>query len=282
MVDVIRAAKDWQAGARNVPEVPVWFYDKNTKQSVFRTHTVPSPLALASTSNHIWSTDEKLGFSHSFQRALSVSDAYDIFLAESPLTGQKAQAALELLIRRMSMVLTKLGAVKAMGKWTDLSDTVRWQSLKAIALLGILLRRLGQLKEDFMTESIYQVGRLLALADSLHFHYCKFVRTSEEKRKANKVDAPSELLGNSLFNFALDQPVSALARLAERIKPYKGWADTYSGEDSGLVHWFIRQMSETEKGFEVDALPSRMTDVDKAKLLLGYLAARKGADTQNQ
>jgi len=41
VADVIRAAKEWQAGARNVPDVSVWFYDKNTKQSVVRTHTAP-------------------------------------------------------------------------------------------------------------------------------------------------------------------------------------------------------------------------------------------------
>jgi len=133
-----------------------------------------------------------------------------------------------------------------------------------------------------MKEPIYEVGRLLALTDRLHFQYCKFVRTSEEKRKAKKVDAPGELLGNSLFNFALDQPVSALARLAERIKPYRGWADTYSEEDSGLVHWLVRQMSEAEKGILVDQLPSRMSDPDKAKLLLGYLADLKSAESKDQ
>jgi len=124
-----------------------------------------------------------------------------------------------------------------------------------------------------MKEPIYQVGRLLALADSLHFQYCKWVRTSEEKRRANKVAAPSELLGNALFNAALDNPVVALARLAERIRPYKGWADTYSGEDAGLVHWFVRQMAECEKQIDdLSGLPKRMEDMHKAQLLLGYLA----------
>jgi hypothetical protein len=182
----------------------------------------------------------------------------------------------------MRVVLTGLGAVKTTDKWTGLSDTVRWQSLKTVALFGILLRQCEDHKENFMHEPVYQLGRLLALADRLHFQYCKFVRTSDEKRRKGEVDSPSELLGNSLFNFALEQPVSALARLAERIKPYKGWADTYGEEDSGLVHWFVGQMSETEKWLDVDRLQGRMTDSKKAQLLLGYLADLKNVDNQGQ
>ena len=112
VVDVVRAAKDWQTGAQNVPKVSVWFYDKSTKQSVFRTQTSPCPLELAWTVNRVWSTDEKAGFSSSFQRALSASDAYDIFIAESPLARQQTASALGLLVQRMSMVLAGLGAVK--------------------------------------------------------------------------------------------------------------------------------------------------------------------------
>src|SRR5206468_6102315 len=123
----------------------VWFYDKRAKQVVFRQHTIPCPLELASTVNRVWSTDAKVGFTSGFQRSLSVSDAYDIFIGESALARKKAGAALEILVRRMSVVLARLGAVKATrSNWTDLSDTVRWQSLKTIALLGILLRQLNQ------------------------------------------------------------------------------------------------------------------------------------------
>ncbi|MBI3292012.1 MAG: hypothetical protein HYZ73_04295 [Elusimicrobia bacterium] len=125
-----------------------------------------------------------------------------------------------------------------------------------------------------MTEPIYCVGRLLALADNLHFHYCKFVRTSEEKRKKGQVDAPTELLGNTLFNFALDSPVAALARLAERIRPYQGWATTYCGEEGCKNRWLLHLMAECERQIEVDTLQrlSPLGDIHKAQLLLGYLA----------
>ena len=149
------------------------------------------------------------------------------------MAESKAREALRLIVGRMGAVLmAAVAAVKVTQKWKALSDSVRWQSLKSVALIGVILHQLGKLKRTIMNEPIYRVGRLLALVDGLHYQYCKFVRTSEERRRAGKVDAPSELVGNALFNYALDQPISALARLAERIRPYKGWADTYSGEDA--------------------------------------------------
>jgi hypothetical protein len=285
--DVIRAARDWEAGARNVPDVSIWFHDKRTKQSVLLIHYCPSPLELASTINLVWNSKADGGFIDKYQRAVSVADAFEVFVTDSPLAKQKAHSALALLVDRMSTVLAAVASIKNRREWIKnnkqtLSDPVRWQSVKSIALLGILLQQLGHYKKDFMQEPITQIGRLLALADSLHFQYCKFVRTSDEKRKTGKVDAPSELIGNALFNTALEQPVSALARLAERIKPYKGWADTYSGEDAGLIHWLNRQMADARTGIEIEKLPARMTDAYKAKLLLGYLADHSKTETPKQ
>ncbi len=275
--DVIRAARDWEAGARNVPQVSVWFYDKNTKQSVFRSHTVPCPLELASVVNRVWSADAKSGFSSTYQRALSVGDAYDVFLADAPLTRQKAGIALELLITRMGTVLIALGAAKTARERNPLSEPVRWQSVKAIALLGIFLHQLGHQRKDFMQEPITQIGRLLALADSLHQQYCKHVR---------KGDSPSQLIGNALFNTALEQPVFALARLAERLTPYQAWARTFQSNDPeagvGLVKYFLGEIAACTATIRLDELPQRMTDADKAKLLLGYLADRPKTETPEQ
>jgi hypothetical protein len=274
VADVIRAARDWQTGARNVPEVSVWFYDKSTKQSIFRAHVTPTPLDLASTANRVWSADAKAGFSSSFQRALSSSDAYDIFMVESPLAQQKTSAALGLLVRRMTPVLAALGAVKTTREWTSLSDTVRWQSLKSVAAFGILLHQLGQQKENFMNESITELGRLLALADSLHLQYCKHVRKGE---------SPSQLIGNALFNTALEQPVFALALLGERLTPYQAWARTFQSNEPdagvGLVKYFLSEMAGCTAAIKLEQLPAKMSDADKAKLMLGYLADHSKEET---
>lgn len=274
---VIQSTRNWEAGARNVPQVSVWFYDKNTKQSVFRSHTVPCPLELASVVNRVWSADAKNGFSSNHQRAFSVGDAYDVFLADVSVAQQKAQFALELLISRMSSVLAALGRAKINRKWTDLGDVVRWQSLKAISLIGILLHQQNQEYLGYMKEPVYQLGQLLALADSLHQQYCKHVRGDE---------TPTQLIGNALFNTALEQPVFALARLAERITPYQAWAKTFKNSEpsmkSGWEKVLLKLVRDCAARFiedvdgvvriRADELPSRMTDLDKAKLMLGYLA----------
>jgi hypothetical protein len=280
--DVIQAVRNWEAGARNAPEVSVWFYDKAAKQSVFRTHTTPCPLELASTINWVWSSKATEGFTSKYQRAVSVADAYDIFLADSLLSQQKAEATLRLLITRMSTVLAAVADTKNRHEWLKknkptLSDAVRWQSVKAIALLGILLHQLGHNKTNFMQEPITQVGRLLALADSLHQQYCKHVRKGE---------SPSQLIGNALFNTALDQPVFALARLAERLTPYQAWARTFKSNDPdagvGLVKYFLGEIAACTAAIRLEELPPRMSDADKAKLLLGYLADHPKSETSKQ
>lgn len=274
VLGVIRAAKDWQAGARNVPDVSVWFYDKAARKSVFRSQTAPCPLELASTANRVWSSDLKVGFTSSFQRAMSAADAYDVFMADSPLARQKAERGLALLVQRMSAVLVALGAVRTSREWSSLSETVRWHSLKTIALFGILLRQLGHNKQTFMQEPITQIGRLLALADSLHQQYCKHVRKGE---------SPSQLIGNALFNTALEQPVFALARLAERLTPYQAWARTFQSDDPnagvGLVKYFLGEIAACTAAIRIDELPTRMADTDKAKMLLGYLADNSKSET---
>ena len=118
-----------------------------------------------------------------------------------------------------------------------------------------------------MQEPITQIGRLLALADSLHQQYCKHVRKGE---------SPSQLIGNALFNTALDQPVFALARLAERLTPYQAWARTFQSDAPnagvGLVKYFLGEIAACTAAIRIEELPARMSDADKAKLLLGYLA----------
>ena len=279
--NIVCAARNWKNGAANTPIVSIWFHDKKEKRTVWKSHFVPHPLDLTSVTNRVWRTDPKSGFKSSFLRAVTTSDAYDVFFSDGPISECKTHLCFSLLLHRMSPVLARLGGVKSTLSWKDLSESVRWQSRKAISLLGILLHQLGHPKDQFMKDSTYQVGRLLALADSLHFQYCKWVRTSDNNRRRGDVDAPSELLGNSLFNFALDNPVGALARLAERIRPYKGWADTYSDESAGLVHWFVRQMGECERRLEITKLPTRMEDTDKAQLLLGYLADHPKTETKD-
>lgn len=281
VADVMSACKDWEAGLEDLPAITVWSWDKARKTSLYHTPKVPTPLDLASTINRVWSSDPKLGYSYNSHRAFTTSDAYDVFISDNPrVSTEKAKFALSLLVARMSTVLITLGAIKTTHKWTDLSDTVRLQSLKAIALLNILLRKIDRsqlTRSSAMKEPLYQLGQMLALADSLHQQYCKHVRDGQ---------MPSQLIGNAVFSTALEQPVFALARLSERIVPYQAWAKTFAPSDpntkSGWEKVLLGKLRECSSRFveevhgtlhiRTDELPERMNDAHKAKLLLGYLA----------
>ena len=266
-VELIEAANIWKEGARNSPSISICFYDKTSKTSVSKAHVVPHPLDVSSTLNRVWSADAKTGYSSTFQRAVSAADAYDVFLTRSQLARVKTERCLGVLLIRMAPVLVRLGAGKNPRQGTSLGDTARWQCAKALSLLAIFLQQLGHRKDTFMKEPTYQIGRLLALADSLHQHYCKHIRGGK---------SPSQLIGNALFNTALEQPVFALARLAERLAPYQAWARTFQSNDPtsgvGLVKYFLGEMAGCTATIQFEQLPSRMSDTDKAKLLLGYLA----------
>ena len=117
-----------------------------------------------------------------------------------------------------------------------------------------------------MASPAFLVGRLLALADSLHYQYCQGVRNSQ---------VPGQLLGNSLVATALETPQSALALYAQRILPYQAWARTCKANEKGpetLAKYFLAQLGEASSEISLLDIPVRASDADKAQLILGYLA----------
>ena len=248
------------------------------KENVFRTGMVPTPLDLVSALNRVWVTDTELGYVFTFARIFSVGEGFDLFVGQGDTRVTLARRGLAILLARSSNVLGALAQARTKHRWTDLSDTVRQHCSRSVGLLGIFLHALNQLKTDYMKEPTYHLGRLLSLADQLHLQYCQHVRDGS---------TPGQLIGNALFATALEQPVFALARLSERIMPYQAWARTFHNTDpavkSGWEKVLLRQFEEHANAFlerladrsiliRADELPARMTDLDKAKLLLGYLA----------
>lgn len=117
-----------------------------------------------------------------------------------------------------------------------------------------------------MTSPAFLVGRLLALADSLHLQYCEGVRNGS---------TPGQLLGNALVATALESPESALALYAQRILPYQAWARTSKASGNGpeaLAKYFLAQLADTCAEISQHDVPQRANDTDKAQLILGYLA----------
>ncbi|MDO8753348.1 MAG: hypothetical protein Q7J80_05590, partial [Anaerolineales bacterium] len=127
-------------------------------------------------------------------------------------------------------------------------------------------------KGDYMKTAPYLIGRMLSLADQIHYHYCQHVR---------KGSAPSQLIGNALMATALEEPEKALALYAQRILPYQAWAKTTSGEGAGLAKYFLSELGKACSDVALVDLPRRCADADKAQMLLGYLAKTEKSDSTN-
>lgn len=276
---LVNAVKRWSAGHRAVTGmVSLFAYDRTRKAA---THWHPPsvfPLDLAALANKVWTSSDKAGLASSFNRVLTSGDAFDVFLQDSQRAKRTLEIALTTLVQRTRSLFSKGGEYKTKRDFKLLGDVPRRELLKAISLLSILIQL--HPTPQTMKEPTYYLGRLLACADALHFEYCKRVRGGE---------TPTQLIGNALFNTALEQPVFALARLAERLTPYKAWATTYKhvpkdeGDKGGLEKWllgriaeccaqFIETDTDSIKRIRAEELPAKMTDIDKAKLMLGYMA----------
>jgi hypothetical protein len=275
--ELIEACKHWQAGTRIAPELELWLYDKKSKKGVPRISRVPYPLALASTINRIWKTDDKEVFSWEFQHAFSTSDAFDVFLWRSPSAPQKARRALDLLIGRMERMLSAFGLSQRKAQELEkkyIGDDARKYALKALPLIGILLYRFNYI--EIMTTSITQFGRLHALADDLHYQYCCHVR---------KGQMPTKLIGNASVAAALIRPRETLDALGKRMLPYLAWAQTIRVTDDekqlGLVKWLLGQIKKCAGLIQVDQLPTKMSTIDKAQFICGYLSNDNKKDEDN-
>jgi hypothetical protein len=151
----------------------------------------------------------------------------------------------------------------------------RQVALRAVGMLGILLDALKCGKEVYVENASYQVGQVLALADTIHKDYCVVVR---------KGSMPNSLIGTSLMRRALDNPAGALADLGERMIEYLRWAKTAevprdAGENDPRriavleARKRLRQYQPLAAKLGIAVLPTECTDIMKAQLLLGFLAS---------
>ena len=130
-------------------------------------------------------------------------------------------------------------------------------------------------REHIMASPAFLVGRLLALADSLHYQYCQGVRNGQ---------VPGQLLGNALMSTALETPQAALALYAQRILPYQAWARTCKASEKGpetLAKYFLAQLGEICSEVSLLDIPERASDADRAQMILGYLAKPTSATDSN-
>ena len=124
-----------------------------------------------------------------------------------------------------------------------------------------------------MSSPAFLIGRLLALADALHYQYCLGVRNGR---------TPPQMFGNALMQTALETPQSAVALYAQRILPYQAWAKTCTVPDGfspeRLAKSLLGQLADVCSEIALTDIPERGSDADKAQMILGYLATTKSND----
>ena len=133
-----------------------------------------------------------------------------------------------------------------------------------------------------MNSLAYQLGQLCAAIDVLHAAYCHVERGG---------DLPPRLIGNSCFQAASRNPLSALKQMSQRIAPHKAWFERFKDarKTDGLsklpeksdarstVFYALklrRYLLEVSPSIAsaLSASPAKPDDIFCSELLLGYLA----------
>ena len=205
-----------------------------------------------------------------------MTEIYDVFIPGGPRQKISTEKLLRLLLRQTTPLLIGLGGAirNKMDKgkqWNPFKNNARKHGLRTVSVMGILLSKLNIRKENYMNDVPYNIGRMLALADTIHYQYCTCVRDSS---------VPRQLIGNSLMATALSNPERALSMLAERLRIYLAWATTAkkSGKNEtkdkaiGLAGWSLGQYGKVSSILKGKDIPRKTTDSDRAQILLGYLA----------
>ena len=267
---LIAAATEWQTSCGNVPSIEIrqWGKGKGAKPE-WQPLEVPFPLEVIWCLNTPWpkaADDAKKRV-----REFSSSDGIALLLDEGVRLQPLLERALHAAIRNNGNLMIAMAHTQHQGGIHKVNGKFDKQKLLLPAILGLLLAKLEWKKGDYMKTAPYLIGRMLSLADQIHYHYCQHVRGS----------APSQLIGNALMATALEEPEKALALYAQRILPYQAWAKTTGGDGAGLAKYFLAELGKVCSEVALVDVPCRCADMDKAQMLLGYLAKTEKSDSTN-
>ena len=272
------SVEEWLAGARNIPEIRFLKWPRLAKCDKAKKGTMPilaefdAPLPLSTVGlvYEVWSQDGNEKTEPKFRSSLlydglPVFDGLELFLGDYVRTGL-AQRMLALLLQNSSGLCAAVGNISHRSK-DDVVTNIRAVAHleRVLPLFGILLHKLNRTKETYMESTPYLIGRFLNLADGLHAVWCRNVK--------EKDPLPPQLIGSSLFASFHVNPAQALASASLRMKPYLDWAKTNQTKDVALARWHLGELGRVSSAIAKTGLPARLSDTDKAEMLLGYLAS---------
>lgn len=260
---LISGADNWLVASKNHPYITIPLPGKKGEKARLLEPTCPAPASVMRCLQHQWIRN---GTDSSAVPGCSLREVYDVFLSEQIEAKQSAKKFLQLCLKRLTPLLLGLGGALRTGELKPFKPHARLMALTAISLISILLFKLEHKREEYMKKAAFNIGKMLALADTLHKEYCRHVRDNS---------IPPQLIGNALMATAIDNPERGLVRLRERLMIYKAWADKVNGEKYGLAKWALSQMGQVANELADADLPTRTDDAAKAQMLLGYLERSK-------
>jgi len=279
MAHLIDAAKRWKTGADDCPAISFarWGGERGKRDDIVP--SVPFPGEVVNWLNTYWVRN---GDSQGKVSVFRLEDALTLLLADDGTEKALAERGIRLAIANWSGFLARHGSNQCrLANAPSPSNLIlrhkdkQSNALRSLpAILSLLLHKLGHTKEQTMNSPAFLVGRLLALADALHFQYCLGVRSGS---------TPPQLMGNALMQTALETPQVALALYAQRVLPYQAWAKTCTvpKEDLSpekLAKSLLGQLANTCEEAALSEIPERANDAAKAQMILGYLAKTKSDD----
>lgn len=287
--DLAESAWEWEKGERNLPP---WFrlliYNQKASKGLLKRppHVAPLGLIKFSKAHYVRSGEDRQEVT-----GLSSYEAMGIFATRRGNSRLLHDFLRAILKKRSQLVV---GTVHTLRKGLDYAKGLdRREALRTATVLGLVLYKLGRRKDEYMSETAFKIGKLLAAVDEVHVGYCLDVRGAE---------IPPCLLGNQLLGMAQRNPKSALRALLQRWRPYHAWI-TRAHQDFGRFDEMIEGKRPYPRGSRIgrrDAVQDGFTikralrcgraiageaeklhgtidvetvdDIFLAELLLGYMA----------
>lgn len=294
--DFVFALEAWALSDNNLPAklcVPLP-YKKSVTDFRWRTPRLLFPEQISQLLTQQWTRD---GSERTYIQGPPVGMVLDLFLRKRGVWEESALRLLEMTLDRGEALLVGAGHVLHREDHGADDPWKLWKSFIAkaqsgkdkrypdyalaqtISLIGSLLYAMNSNVEDYINESAYLVGKLLAMMDELHKCYCIVVREN---------DIPNALIGNGLLRRAGDSPALAFSELLDRSPIYLGWAKTAAISEKMSK----QKKNAVESAREVLRLAQPLVDklrsgqllekelstVGKAHLFLGYLSPVLGTD----
>ena len=211
--ELLEAAERWSGGCRNVPpglRLPVPAGRGGAVRMLAPREI--APLGLVDFTKALFIR----GGTQSQEVVGSTADqVMRLFFAAGEAARAPVRSMLSRVLRQRGALVEGVAHARGRG-FSALKEFDRRAALQTVTVLGLLLHKLGRNREEYMEETAYKLGQLLAAADVLHAGY----NASERGGAA----LPPRLIGNAVFPMAQADPTRALSVLCRRWAVYQGWA----------------------------------------------------------